>query len=102
MSVNLRLARLLEHPALWRGRSAARVPTWSTGYPVLDAGLPGGGWPRAGLVEILTPQPGVGELVAEQVGGAHLVPGQLRMGVDITADAHQLAVELGQRRLERG
>ncbi len=62
MSVNLRLARLLEHPALWRGRSAARVPTWSTGYPVLDAGLPGGGWPRAGLVEILTPQPGVGEL----------------------------------------
>lgn len=62
MSVNPRLARLLEHPALWRGRSAARVPTWSTGYPMLDAGLPGGGWPRAGLVEILTPQPGVGEL----------------------------------------
>lgn len=62
MSVNSRLARLLEHPALWRGRSAARVPTWSTGYPMLDAGLPGGGWPRAGLVEILTPQPGVGEL----------------------------------------
>jgi cell division inhibitor SulA/protein ImuA len=29
---------------------------------MLDAGLPGGGWPRAGLVEILTPQPGVGEL----------------------------------------
>ena len=62
MSVNSRLARLLEHPALWRGRNAARVPTWSTGYPMLDAGLPGGGWPRAGLVEILTPQPGVGEL----------------------------------------
>ena len=25
-------------------------------------GLPGGGWPRHGLIEILTPQPGVGEL----------------------------------------
>lgn len=62
MSVNPRLARLLEHPALWRGRSTARVPTWSTGFPMLDAGLPGGGWPRAGLVEILTPQVGVGEL----------------------------------------
>ncbi|MBV6416107.1 MAG: hypothetical protein CMLOHMNK_00638 [Steroidobacteraceae bacterium] len=59
---NPRLARLLEHPALWRGRSAARVPTWSTGYPALDAGLPGGGWPRAGLVELLTPRLGIGEL----------------------------------------
>ncbi|MBV6425174.1 MAG: hypothetical protein NAOJABEB_02988 [Steroidobacteraceae bacterium] len=59
---NPRLARLLEHPALWRGRSAARMPTWSTGYPALDAGLPGGGWPRAGLVELLTPRLGVGEL----------------------------------------
>ncbi|MGD9597256.1 MAG: translesion DNA synthesis-associated protein ImuA [Steroidobacteraceae bacterium] len=59
---NPRLARLLEHPALWRGRSAAQVPTWSTGFPMLDAGLPGGGWPRAGLVELLTPRLGVGEL----------------------------------------
>lgn len=62
MAINPRLARLLEHPALWRGRSAARMPTWSTGFPALDAGLPGGGWPRAGLVEVLTPHLGVGEL----------------------------------------
>lgn len=62
MAINPRLARLLEHPALWRGRSAARMPTWSTGFPALDAGLPGGGWPRAGLVEVLTPRLGVGEL----------------------------------------
>ena len=80
MSVNSRLARLLEHPALWRGRNAARVPTWSTGYPMLDAGLPGGGWPRAGLVEILTPQPGVGELhlliptLARLTGHAMVLP----------------------------
>jgi cell division inhibitor SulA/protein ImuA len=62
MSENPRLARLLEHPALWRGRSAAQVATWPTGFPALDTGLPGGGWPRAGLVEILTPRLGVGEL----------------------------------------
>jgi len=60
--MDARLARLLEHPAIWRGRSAAHVATWPTGFAVLDAGLPGGGWPRAGLVEVLTPRIGLGEL----------------------------------------
>jgi protein ImuA len=57
------LARLLEHPAIWRGRSAARrVEVLPTGYAALDACLPGGGWPRTGLIEILVPRFGVGEL----------------------------------------
>jgi hypothetical protein len=56
------LARLLEHPAIWRGRSAARTETLPTGYPALDASLPGKGWPRTGLIEILVPRFGVGEL----------------------------------------
>src|SRR5689334_15340304 len=56
------LDELLAHPSLWRGRSRAAIATISTGYPALDAGLPGGGWPRHGLIEILTPRPGVGEL----------------------------------------
>jgi cell division inhibitor SulA len=56
------LQELLAHPSVWRGRSRAAIPTWPTGFAALDAGLPGGGWPRHGLVEILTPQPGVGEL----------------------------------------
>jgi hypothetical protein len=56
------LQELLAHPSVWRGRSCAAVETLSTGFAALDAGLPGGGWPRHGLVEILTPQPGVGEL----------------------------------------
>ena len=56
------IARLLEHPAIWRGRSAARVAPVSSGFPALDEALPGGGWPRSGLVEILLSQPGVGEL----------------------------------------
>ena len=56
------LQELLAHPSVWRGRSRAAIPTLPTGFPALDAGLPGGGWPRHGLIEILTPQPGVGEL----------------------------------------
>jgi cell division inhibitor SulA/protein ImuA len=59
---NKQLQELLAHPSVWRGRSRAAIPTLSTGFAALDAGLPGGGWPRHGLVEILTPQPGVGEL----------------------------------------
>ena len=62
MSTHQQLAELLAHPSVWRGRSCAAVETLSTGFAALDAGLPGGGWPRHGLVEILTPRPGVGEL----------------------------------------
>jgi hypothetical protein len=56
------LQELLAHPSVWRGRSRAAMPTLSTGFAALDGGLPGGGWPRHGLVEILTPRCGVGEL----------------------------------------
>ena len=56
------LSELLAHPSVWRGRSRAAVATMPTGFAALDAGLPGGGWPRHGLIEILTPRPGVGEL----------------------------------------
>jgi cell division inhibitor SulA len=61
-SSDTQLQELLAHPSVWRGRSRAAVETVSTGFAALDAGLPGGGWPRHGLVEVLTPQPGVGEL----------------------------------------
>ena len=56
------LSRLLEHPAIWRGRSAARMRTLPTGFPALDEGLPGGGWPHAGLIEILPTCFGAGEM----------------------------------------
>jgi protein ImuA len=59
----IELDRLLEHPAIWRGRSAARrVEVLPTGYAALDAALPGGGWPRTGLIEVLVPRFGSGEL----------------------------------------
>src|SRR5271167_3729692 len=56
------LARLLEHPAIWRGRSAARAEVLPSGCVAFDACLPGGGWPRTGLIEILVSRFGVGEL----------------------------------------
>jgi hypothetical protein len=56
------LARLLEHPAIWRGRSAARAEVLPTGCAAFDASLPGRGWPRTGLIEILVSRFGVGEL----------------------------------------
>jgi cell division inhibitor SulA/protein ImuA len=61
-SANPELARLLEHPAIWRGRSAARAEVLPTGCAAFDACLPGRGWPRSGLIEILVSRFGVGEL----------------------------------------
>lgn len=57
-----RLASLLNNPAIWRGSSAARTSTVPTGFPRLDAQLPGQGWPQVGLVEILIPHLAIGEL----------------------------------------
>jgi hypothetical protein len=57
-----KLARLLEHPAIWRGRSAARLEVLPSGFAALDARLPGKGWPRSGLIEILAVRFGSGEL----------------------------------------
>ena len=56
------LARLLEHPGIWRGRSLTRIDTLASGFPELDARLVGGGWPKVGLVEILATHLGSGEL----------------------------------------
>jgi hypothetical protein len=56
------ITRLLQHPAIWRGASAARTETIATGFAALDECLPGNGWPRSGLIEILIPRLGSGEL----------------------------------------
>jgi len=57
-----KLARLLEHPAIWRGRGAARLEALASGFAALDEWLPGRGWPRSGLIEILAARFGSGEL----------------------------------------
>lgn len=58
------LAKLLEHPALWRGNALAQVRSGSvsTGSDRLDRELPGGGWPTGALTEILLERQGIGEL----------------------------------------
>jgi len=55
-------ARLLEHPAVWRGAGVAQRSGLPTGFAALDEQLPGKGWPRSGLIEILVPRFGSGEL----------------------------------------
>ncbi|MES2883220.1 MAG: translesion DNA synthesis-associated protein ImuA [Pseudomonadota bacterium] len=56
------LAALIHSGQLWRGQEKARVRTEPTGHPRLDAWLPGGGWPKAALSEVLHAEPGTGEL----------------------------------------
>jgi protein ImuA len=67
-------------PALWRAHQllrpdAAGGATRPTGHPALDAELPGGGWPGAGLIELLLAAPGSGELrlLAPALAGASLL-----------------------------
>ena len=57
------LADVLRHPGIWRRGTAAarRGNTQPTGFDPLDAVLPGGGWPRGALSEILIEQDGIGE-----------------------------------------
>jgi cell division inhibitor SulA len=59
------LARLMEQGQLWRGNAEQRVDPRlleSSGYAGLDALLPGGGWLRGQLVELLYAGEGCGEL----------------------------------------
>ncbi len=46
-------------PADLLGAGGQRV--WPSGHPLLDAELPGGGWPAQSLSEVLQPQPGLAE-----------------------------------------
>ena len=57
-------AEILAHPAIWRGNRPVTVssPSLPTGFPDLDAELPGSGWPTAALIEILPQHEGIGEL----------------------------------------
>ena len=57
------LDKILANPRVWRGRDQAGCKAGlASGYPELDRHLPGGGWPRESLTEILTEHYGIGEL----------------------------------------
>jgi cell division inhibitor SulA len=58
------IADLLKHPGIWRGDGFSQhLPdTVDCGHAALGAVLPGGGWPQATVSELVTRQPGCGEL----------------------------------------
>ena len=56
------LQELMQRAGMWRGGELPPLATHQTGFAGLDAILPGGGWPQAGLVEILTASSGIGAL----------------------------------------
>ena len=63
LPVNPALVPLLSHPAIWRGGDCASEPaTIASGFADLDRALPGGGWPRGSLTDVLLEREGIGEL----------------------------------------
>ena len=72
------LRKLLSSPQLWRAQDLAAAPPpqgpagLPTGFPQLDQLLPGQGWPRAALTEILCDGAGIGELRLLAAGLAQL------------------------------
>lgn len=62
--MNASLDQVLQHPGIWRGDQLAQTgeDTLPTGFAELDKLLPGGGWPRGALTEILVEREGIGEL----------------------------------------
>lgn len=55
-------AILAQTPCLWKGRQASRVQAaFSTGHTQLDKLLPGGGWPRGAVAELIAARSGLGE-----------------------------------------
>lgn len=62
--MNAALDSLLRHPDIWRGNQRAQTAADAlpTGFAELDELLPGGGWPRGALTEVLLSRQGIGEL----------------------------------------
>jgi len=59
----LALSTLIDRRQVWQGKATpAPSSDQPTGWEMLDAVLPTGGWPSAALTEILLPADGVGEL----------------------------------------
>lgn len=60
--MNARLEKLRQIRGVWLGNDTAAVPAIGTGHAALDRLLPGNGWPRASLIELLPAAPGIGEI----------------------------------------
>jgi cell division inhibitor SulA/protein ImuA len=64
MPLPVALAEVLARGDVWRGDALASLPDSAipSGHTELDAELPGGGWPRGNLTEVLVDRSGVGEM----------------------------------------
>ncbi|RON80349.1 CDP-6-deoxy-delta-3,4-glucoseen reductase [Pseudomonas chlororaphis] len=63
MGAVVALETLFNAGRVWKGRPTAPAASpQPTGHAMLDAALPGGGWPEAALTEVLIAAQGVGEL----------------------------------------
>lgn len=64
MNAAVPLAEILARSDVWRGDHVAStvLPGVSSGFAALDAELPGGGWPRGALTEVLLDGVGLGEV----------------------------------------
>lgn len=60
------LSDILRHRLVWRAGELSRAESLCipSGFPALDAELPGGGWPTGALTEILPEHEGIGEVRA--------------------------------------
>ncbi len=56
------LQELMRRAGVWRAGELPPADARATGFATLDQALPGGGWPRVGLTEILAPTAGIGAL----------------------------------------
>ena len=58
------LSEVLARSDIWRGDrfATAALPVVASGFTTLDAALPGGGWPRGALTELLLDGAGLGEI----------------------------------------
>jgi cell division inhibitor SulA len=74
--MNAALTALLHNPLVWRGDQLVwAADAVSSGFAELDRELPGGGWPRGGLTELLADDEGIGELGLVLPALRHLVQG---------------------------
>lgn len=86
--MNDALDQLLQNPRIWRGQQQAEQSGWqglATGYPRLDRHLPGGGWPKHALTEILLEHHGTGELKLLMPALANLSQASGQVGSDNNA-----------------
>ncbi|MGJ8668284.1 MAG: translesion DNA synthesis-associated protein ImuA [Oceanococcus sp.] len=56
------LQDVLHHPRIWKGCSHRSLSDQRTGFAMLDRHLPGRGWPRGALIELISQYAGIGEL----------------------------------------